>query len=89
MSGGAAAVRFFTRSTSVRSVAGKFSAGAKSSPFRFPSIKPNSNRIFRCPVELSACLDTVQPFHTVTSSALMTSMLIFSRASFGWLPEGS
>ncbi|KAI3698700.1 hypothetical protein L2E82_42438 [Cichorium intybus] len=45
-------------------------------------------RLFlRCPVELSVCLETEKPFHAVTSSALMTSMLILSRRTCGWLPE--
>lgn len=43
----------------------------------------------RCPVEMSACLETMQPFHSVTASALMTSMLTLSRGGYGWLPEGN
>ncbi|KAI3502092.1 hypothetical protein L1887_30123 [Cichorium endivia] len=86
---GAAAVRLFLRSTSVRNAAARLSSGAKTSSFRFPTAKPISHRIFRCPVELSVCLETEQPFHAVTSSALMTSMLILSRRTCGWLPEGS
>ncbi|KAI3698295.1 hypothetical protein L2E82_41742 [Cichorium intybus] len=84
---GAAAVRLFLRSTSVRNAAARLSSGAKTSSFRFPTAKPISHRIFRCPVELSVCLETEQPFHAVTSSALMTSMLILSRRTCGWLPE--
>ncbi|KAI3515483.1 hypothetical protein L1887_14380 [Cichorium endivia] len=91
---GAAAARTFLRSTSVRNAAARISSEAKckSSPsasaFRFPTTKPLSHRTFRCPVELSACLETMQPFHSATASALMTSMLTISRGGYGWLPEG-
>ncbi|KAJ0476632.1 hypothetical protein HanHA300_Chr13g0479491 [Helianthus annuus] len=44
--------------------------------------------VFRCPVEMSACLESLQPFHTATASALMTSMLTLSQRGYGWLPEG-
>ena len=40
-------------------------------------------------VEMSACLGSLQPFHTVTASALMTSMLTLSQNGYGWLPEGN
>ncbi|KAI3728640.1 hypothetical protein L6452_17279 [Arctium lappa] len=86
---GTAAVRLFIRSTSVRSAAARLSSGVKTSPIRLSATKPLSHRIFRCPVELSVCLETVQPFQAVTSSALMNSMLIISRRSYGCLPEGS
>ncbi|KVH95844.1 hypothetical protein Ccrd_002066, partial [Cynara cardunculus var. scolymus] len=87
MAAGSAAVRSFIRSTSVRSAAARLSSGVKTSPIRLSATKPSSHRIFRCPVELSVCLETVQPFQAVTSSALMNSMLILSRRSYGWLPE--
>ncbi|XP_071717429.1 protein NUCLEAR FUSION DEFECTIVE 6, mitochondrial-like isoform X1 [Rutidosis leptorrhynchoides] len=94
---GAAAARSFFRSTSVRNATArvtcesKCKTGTSPSPssFRFSTIKPNSNRIiFRCPVEMSACLETMQPFHTVNASALMTSLLTLSRSSYAWLPQG-
>lgn len=37
---------------------------------------------------MSACVETMQPFHTVTASALMTSMLTLSRQGYAWLPQG-
>ncbi|XP_024991205.1 protein NUCLEAR FUSION DEFECTIVE 6, chloroplastic/mitochondrial-like isoform X1 [Cynara cardunculus var. scolymus] len=91
---GAAAARSFLRSTSVRNAAARISSEAKCkgapspSPFRFSTTKPLSHRIFRCPVEMSVCLETMQPFHTATASALMTSMLTLSRQGYGWLSEG-
>ncbi|XP_024991206.1 protein NUCLEAR FUSION DEFECTIVE 6, chloroplastic/mitochondrial-like isoform X2 [Cynara cardunculus var. scolymus] len=90
---GAAAARSFLRSTSVRNAAARISSEAKCkgapspSPFRFSTTKPLSHRIFRCPVEMSVCLETMQPFHTATASALMTSMLTLSRQGYGWLSE--
>ncbi|XP_071691325.1 protein NUCLEAR FUSION DEFECTIVE 6, mitochondrial-like isoform X2 [Rutidosis leptorrhynchoides] len=90
------AARSFFRSTSVRNAAARVTSEAKCKPgtspspssFRFSTTKPNSNRIiFRCPVEMSACLETMQPFHTVTASALMTSMLTLSRSSYALLPQ--
>ncbi|KAJ0668223.1 hypothetical protein HanPI659440_Chr17g0686661 [Helianthus annuus] len=94
MAAGAAAARSFFRSTSVRNAAARISseakckAGAAPSPFRFSTTKPLSHRVFRCPVEMSVCLETMQPFHTATASALMTSMLTVSRTGYGWLPQG-
>ncbi|CAL5391544.1 unnamed protein product [Camellia sinensis] len=85
-----AAARSFFRSTPVRNAAAKLASEAKAarSSFRPSTPKPLSQRIFRCPVEMSACVDSMQPFHTATASALMTSMLSISRHSCGWLPEG-
>ncbi|MFS7986738.1 hypothetical protein Hanom_Chr11g01013811 [Helianthus anomalus] len=86
---GGAAVRSFLRSTSVRSAAAKLSTAAKTPTFRSSAPKPLPHRIFRCPVELSVCLQAVQPFHTVTASALITSSsFITSCRSYGCLPEG-
>ncbi|KAL4582114.1 hypothetical protein LXL04_006654 [Taraxacum kok-saghyz] len=43
-----------------------------------------------CPIdsiEMSACLQSLQPFHTATASALMTSMLTLFQNGYGWLAE--
>ncbi|XP_022140726.1 protein NUCLEAR FUSION DEFECTIVE 6, chloroplastic/mitochondrial-like isoform X1 [Momordica charantia] len=63
-------------------------ARASSSPFRMATNKPLSHRTFRCAAEMSFCLESMMPFHSASSSALMTSMLSISRNSCGWLPEG-
>ncbi|MFS7902840.1 hypothetical protein Hanom_Chr01g00016071 [Helianthus anomalus] len=55
---------------------------AAPSPFRFSTTKPLSHRVF------SICLETMQPFHTTTASALMMSMLTVSRTGYHWLPQG-
>ncbi|XP_054791139.1 protein NUCLEAR FUSION DEFECTIVE 6, mitochondrial-like isoform X1 [Prosopis cineraria] len=85
-----AAVRSFFRSYSSRSSAFRIASEARAtrSPFRLPSRKPLSHSTVRCPVELSFCAESMLPYHTVTASALMTSMLSISRRSCGWLPEG-
>ncbi|KAL9997179.1 hypothetical protein Hdeb2414_s0645g00929271 [Helianthus debilis subsp. tardiflorus] len=85
-----AAVRSFLRSTTVRSAAAKLSSAAKTPSFRVSAPKPLPHRIFRCPVELSACLQTVQPFYSVTASAFVTSSsFVPSCRSYGCLPEGN
>ncbi|KAL9252124.1 nuclear fusion defective 6, mitochondrial-like protein [Drosera capensis] len=83
----AAAARSIFRFPAARSAASKFASSAKSarSPLRIPT---TTSRILRCPVELSAAVETMQPFHSVTASALMTSMLSLLRRSYGWTSEG-
>nr|XP_043633971.1 protein NUCLEAR FUSION DEFECTIVE 6, mitochondrial-like isoform X2 [Erigeron canadensis] len=86
----ATAGRSIFRSTSIRNAAARVASQSKSaprSPFSTPHRNSLSHRFLRCPVEMSACLESLQPFHTVTSSALMTSMLTLSQNGYGWLPE--
>ncbi|KAF7840292.1 protein NUCLEAR FUSION DEFECTIVE 6, chloroplastic/mitochondrial-like isoform X1 [Senna tora] len=87
------AARTLLRSASSRAAAtAKLSPGARArptfSPFRIPKQNSLSNRIFRSPVEMSSCVDSMLPYHTATASALLTSMLSVSRRSCGWTPEG-
>ncbi|XP_011027936.1 PREDICTED: uncharacterized protein LOC105128111 [Populus euphratica] len=58
------------------------------SSFRIFKQGPFSPHIFRSPVEMSCCVETMLPYHTATSSALLNSMLSVSRRSYGWTPEG-
>ncbi|PIN03783.1 hypothetical protein CDL12_23678 [Handroanthus impetiginosus] len=85
------AIRSVFRSSAVRNATTRVASPAKSarsSPFRLPSrTPPLANRIFRSPAEMSACVESMQPYHTATASALMTSMLTVSRCGFGWLSE--
>ncbi|XP_059440212.1 protein NUCLEAR FUSION DEFECTIVE 6, mitochondrial isoform X1 [Corylus avellana] len=92
-SAAATAARSVFRSTAARAAtASRLSAGAGAkarpacSPFRIPKQNPLANRIFRSPVELSCCVETMLPYHTATASALLTSMLSVSRR-YGWTPE--
>ncbi|KAI9198672.1 hypothetical protein LWI28_020261 [Acer negundo] len=59
-----------------------------SSSFRVSKQNSLSHRIFRSPVELSCCVETMLPFHTATASALLTSMLSVSPRVYGWTSEG-
>ncbi|XP_073124068.1 protein NUCLEAR FUSION DEFECTIVE 6, mitochondrial-like isoform X1 [Henckelia pumila] len=83
------AARSIFRSSSLRNATSRLASQAKSarSPFALPSRAPLAHRIFRCPSEMSACLESMQPYHTATASALMTSMLTASRVGYSWLPE--
>ncbi|XP_045800743.1 protein NUCLEAR FUSION DEFECTIVE 6, mitochondrial-like isoform X2 [Trifolium pratense] len=83
------AARSIFRSSSACRTAFRIGAEAKAarSPFRIASNKPISQSTFRSPVELSFCLESMLPFHTVTASALMTSKLVVSQRSYAWLPE--
>ncbi|KAF5944383.1 hypothetical protein HYC85_018460 [Camellia sinensis] len=89
-----AAARSVFRSTSTtRNAAARLAGGAKPkaarSPFRIPTQKPLSSRIFRSPVEMRfVCVDSLLPFHTATASALLTSMLSATPRCYGWTPEG-
>ncbi|XP_074272263.1 protein NUCLEAR FUSION DEFECTIVE 6, mitochondrial-like isoform X3 [Silene latifolia] len=80
-----------TSSSAVRTSAPKFAAAPKpkSNPFNLPKQSPiSSPRIFRSPVELSCCVESLMPYHTATASALLTSMLSVSPQHFGWTLEG-
>ncbi|XP_022848144.1 protein NUCLEAR FUSION DEFECTIVE 6, chloroplastic/mitochondrial-like isoform X2 [Olea europaea var. sylvestris] len=77
--------------TSTRSAAARFFAGAKpkasTSPFRPSSQGPP--RVFRSPVEMrSISSASMLPYHAATASALLTSMLSVSPRSHAWTPEG-
>ncbi|KAF8008000.1 hypothetical protein BT93_K1859 [Corymbia citriodora subsp. variegata] len=85
------AARSIFRSASARGAASGLASGAAKSARSAPRAainRPLAHRIFRSPVEMSACAETMLPYHTATSSALMTSMLSISRRSCGWLPDG-
>ncbi|CAL5409884.1 unnamed protein product [Camellia sinensis] len=88
-----AAARSVFRSTSAtRNAVARLAGGAKPkaarSPFRIPTQKPLSSRIFRSPVEMRfVCVDSLLPFHTATASALLTSMLSATPRCYGWTPE--
>ncbi|EPS71494.1 hypothetical protein M569_03266, partial [Genlisea aurea] len=88
-----AALRSVVRSPAARNVAAAAVASSgksfRSSPFRLPSRTNGlARRVFRSPAELSACLESMRPYHTATASALFTSLLTASRSGFCWLPEG-
>ncbi|KAK2660950.1 hypothetical protein Ddye_007483 [Dipteronia dyeriana] len=70
-----------------RIAAGLKSSSPPSSPFRASKQNPLCDRIFRSPVELSCCVESMLPFHTATASALLTSMLSVSPRVYGWTSE--
>ncbi|KAJ4961288.1 hypothetical protein NE237_021198 [Protea cynaroides] len=61
----------------------------------FASTRPTSARVSqhklslfsRLPKELS-CAQSLMPLHSVTASALLTSMLFLKGGNWGWLSEG-
>ncbi|XP_058735225.1 protein NUCLEAR FUSION DEFECTIVE 6, mitochondrial-like isoform X1 [Vicia villosa] len=86
-----AARSIFRSSSSARSA---FRVASEAKParssFRTASSKPPSpsQSTFRSPVQLSFCVESMMPYHTVTASALMTSMLSISSRNYAWLSEG-
>ncbi|KAL6558283.1 hypothetical protein OROMI_018633 [Orobanche minor] len=59
------------------------------SPFRISSHKPLSARIFRSPVEMSSIsVVSMLPYHSATTSAVLTSMLSIAPLGHGWSIEG-
>ncbi|PPS09718.1 hypothetical protein GOBAR_AA10933 [Gossypium barbadense] len=89
------AARSVLRSAATRATAAARLAGATKSmprpacsPFRISKQNPFPARIFRSPVEMSCCVETLLPYHTATASALLTSMLSVSRRRSNWTAEG-
>ncbi|PHT35877.1 hypothetical protein CQW23_23577 [Capsicum baccatum] len=77
-----------SRTAAIR-LSGSSMPKASPSPFRMPSQKPLTARIFRSPVEMSCVrVETMFPHHTATASALLNSMLSATPRSYGWSLEG-
>ncbi|TYI04628.1 hypothetical protein ES332_A10G032900v1 [Gossypium tomentosum] len=78
-----------TRATAAARLAGETKSMPRPacSPFRISKQNPFPARIFRSPVEMSCCVETLLPYHTATASALLTSMLSVSRRRSNWTAE--
>ncbi|KAL5715803.1 hypothetical protein ACHQM5_017574 [Ranunculus cassubicifolius] len=75
----------FRSTTSFRISPSKFAPRAA---FQLPKPRPASQcTLLRSPVELSCCVESLMPFHTTTSSALLTSLISDSHRAC-WLREG-
>ncbi|PHU04420.1 hypothetical protein BC332_25242 [Capsicum chinense] len=76
-----------SRTAAIR-LSGSSMPKASPSPFRMPSQKPLTARIFRSPVEMSCVrVETMFPHYTATASALLNSMLSATPRSYGWSLE--
>nr|GMD50311.1 protein NUCLEAR FUSION DEFECTIVE 6, chloroplastic/mitochondrial-like isoform X2 [Ipomoea batatas] len=83
---------FRSATASARTAATRLAIGAKPktfvSPFRIPTQKPLTARIFRSPLELSCVrIETMMPYHTTTACVLLNSMLSVAPRSRCWSLE--